>query len=1058
MKQLKRVMAIVMVLAMVAVNLPVGTGNAVTNADGYIEVRTVEDLYFIRNNLSANYILMNDLDLTEATKKGGDWDFVGNGWNPIGSNDVYGGQTFSGIFDGNGHTISGLRIDAKNVPSGAQSNRYIGLFADVSGTVKNLTLDGTIRSDFGGSTCFVGGIAGYSTGNIQNCVNNATVYGTPEDYSTSNKAYVGGIVGHSYSGSIFRCVNNAEISGYAYASTVNIGGIVGSGGARIVQCYNTGKISASVYGYYSSSSHSAYGTAAGIGCGGTVDNCYNTGKISASYATGSSFSYTYAYAYGIGTGKISDSYNVGDISGADHSYAINVNGSNTPCYYLAGTGAQSTGCTPLTASQMTIQNMYSGFDFEKTWVMDPNAQYPYPQLRNNVQNLEEGASLVSVISWPLQTEYMQGDELVLDGAMISVTYTSGKNELMNVTADMISGYNSSKLGEQTVTVTYRGQSDSFPVTVVERPSVTDISLITLPYQTEFRVGSAFDFTGAQLKVTFSNGTLKMIPVTNDMTSGGNINRIGTHTITVTYYGKTTTFEVKVVPVSISGLRLGSAPTKLTYLEGEELDLTGMTLYTVMNNNTETPVASGYSVSGYDANTPGTQTITIQYAGMTTTFEVTVQAKSLVSLVLEQAPTRKEYIAGEAFSDAGMKLVATYDNGKTEIVTDYEITGFDATPGQKTVVLLFGGKYVTFNVTILPREITDFRIITFPAKLAYLEYEDLDLTGMEVQVTYNDGTTEPVTDYQVAGFSSEVGTHTISVAYGGWVRTFDIIVTPRTQIDLTVTVPNRLTYYVGEQFDAAGMVVTAYYNNGQQIQVLDYQISGFDSATPGTKTITVTYGGMSRSFSVSVSKRSEISTGGSFTVGTAIGRPGQEVRIPVTVSGNIGLAGLRHTISFDAGTVAFVGAEAQGAFASGTMIVNTQTASQGSITIVWFNGSDVEANGTVYELVFRIQDTASEGLTEVQLDFAANDNGNISGENLLFGKNNGNVSILNYWLGDLSGDGKYAMVDLVMLAQYVAGFDLELSEKQLLSADVNEDSTIDIHDVILLNQWLLNEDF
>jgi hypothetical protein len=61
------------------------------------------------------------------------------------------------------------------------------------------------------------------------------------------------------------------------------------------------------------------------------------------------------------------------------------------------------------------------------------------------------------------------------------------------------------------------------------------------------------------------------------------------------------------------------------------------------------------------------------------------------------------------------------------------------------------------------------------------------------------------------------------------------------------------------------------------------------------------------------------------------------------------------------------------------------------------------------------------------------------------------------LGDLDGDRKFAMVDLVMLAQYVADYDVTLSAKQLLSADVNEDGIIDIHDVVLLNQWLLAED-
>ena len=92
MKQTKRLLALLLVMAMVMVNVPapvfaVGT----TNEDGYIEVRTIEDLYNIRNDLTANYILMNDIDLTAATAEGGDWDFDGRGWNPIGSKDIYAG-------------------------------------------------------------------------------------------------------------------------------------------------------------------------------------------------------------------------------------------------------------------------------------------------------------------------------------------------------------------------------------------------------------------------------------------------------------------------------------------------------------------------------------------------------------------------------------------------------------------------------------------------------------------------------------------------------------------------------------------------------------------------------------------------------------------------------------------------------------------------------------------------------------------------------------------------------------------------------------------------------
>ena len=53
--------------------------------DGYTPIRTIEDLYGINNDLSGNYILMNDIDMTEDTAPGGDWDINGTGWEPIGS-------------------------------------------------------------------------------------------------------------------------------------------------------------------------------------------------------------------------------------------------------------------------------------------------------------------------------------------------------------------------------------------------------------------------------------------------------------------------------------------------------------------------------------------------------------------------------------------------------------------------------------------------------------------------------------------------------------------------------------------------------------------------------------------------------------------------------------------------------------------------------------------------------------------------------------------------------------------------------------------------------------
>lgn len=91
--------------------------------EGYKAIRTIEDLRGINNDTSGKYILMNDIDLTEATKKGGSYD-TGNGWTPL--------DTFKGVLDGNGYRIKGMHIYGDKL-------MYVGLFSKVDGaTIRNL--------------------------------------------------------------------------------------------------------------------------------------------------------------------------------------------------------------------------------------------------------------------------------------------------------------------------------------------------------------------------------------------------------------------------------------------------------------------------------------------------------------------------------------------------------------------------------------------------------------------------------------------------------------------------------------------------------------------------------------------------------------------------------------------------------------------------------------------------------------------------------------------------------------------------------------------------------
>ena len=96
-----------------------------TVPEGYTAVRTIDDLCAINNDRRGKYILMNDIDLTEATKKGGSYD-TGHGWTPI--------DEFEGVFDGNGKKIKGMHIYGNEISEA-------GLFGEICGArIKNLAV------------------------------------------------------------------------------------------------------------------------------------------------------------------------------------------------------------------------------------------------------------------------------------------------------------------------------------------------------------------------------------------------------------------------------------------------------------------------------------------------------------------------------------------------------------------------------------------------------------------------------------------------------------------------------------------------------------------------------------------------------------------------------------------------------------------------------------------------------------------------------------------------------------------------------------------------------
>ena len=129
--------------------------------------------------------------------------------------------TFGGVFEGGGHTISGLSLTANRSHTGFF--RYI----QPGAAVKELNLSGEVKP--GGSAQYAGGLAGNNAGSIRDC----SFTGTVEALTST-----GGLVGaNEESGSIENCRVSGSVTGQHYT-----GGIAGQNLGSIVRCVNTAAV------------------------------------------------------------------------------------------------------------------------------------------------------------------------------------------------------------------------------------------------------------------------------------------------------------------------------------------------------------------------------------------------------------------------------------------------------------------------------------------------------------------------------------------------------------------------------------------------------------------------------------------------------------------------------------------------------------------------------------------------------------------------------------------------------------------------------------------------
>lgn len=204
------------------------------------------------------------------------------------------------------------------------------------------------------------------------------------------------------------------------------------------------------------------------------------------------------------------------------------------------------------------------------------------------------------------------------------------------------------------------------------------------------------------------------------------------------------------------------------------------------------------------------------------------------------PSKLKYKKGEAFDSSGLTVKATYSDGTSKEISDYTLSSPDMSSiGNKAVTVTYDGQTTAFDILVV--DISGIEVKTMPAKIEYSKGDSFDTTGLSILVKYTDGTSETITTgFEVSGFdSSSVGEKTITVTYKTHTATFKVTVYDLSGIRIT-SFPSKVYYKIGEAFDPSGLTVAEVRQDGTEKEITDYDISGFDSSTAGSKTITVSY--------------------------------------------------------------------------------------------------------------------------------------------------------------------------------------------------------------------------
>lgn len=217
--------------------------------------------------------------------------------------------------------------------------------------------------------------------------------------------------------------------------------------------------------------------------------------------------------------------------------------------------------------------------------------------------------------------------------------------------------------------------------------------------------------------------------------------------------------------------------------------------------------------------------------------------SVSKLEITKQPAKTEYWENENFDKTGMEVTAHLYNGEKRVVEDYIIkNGEKLSSNQKSVTIEYEGKTVEQPITVSKNTVESIEIKSNPTTTTYKAGDDFKADGLVLTVTFKNGTTKDVTDFEILdGNDLKNGQTVVNVKYGE--KTKEILITVNQNLVEKIEIiapPNKTEYVEGQDFNRDGMKVKATYEDGTEKEVTSYTVEDGVKLTKDQTDVTIKF--------------------------------------------------------------------------------------------------------------------------------------------------------------------------------------------------------------------------